>query len=157
MQKQRAAVHESRTGHELKANEALLTDCFPGARGKLANNSTPCGFQKMAKMLGGLATPPGTQQGSLTTKKLHRFSAAHLSASFSRSNSSPIGQPHPASRTSCKDHSVGAGQHSRLGWSPATAEKLSQIQRRVDSSCERPANVCGRFWRRRDSSAGDLL
>src|SRR5688572_29998456 len=72
-------------------------------------------FQKMAKMFGGLATPPSTWQGSLVTKKLHLFSARHFSANFSRWNSSPMGQPHPANNTSCSDQSFCVGQHSRAG------------------------------------------
>jgi hypothetical protein len=56
--------------------------------------------QKIAKILGGLATPPGTLQTSLVTKKLHLFSFLQYSANFSKSNSSPIGIPHPANSTS---------------------------------------------------------
>lgn len=47
-----------------------------------------------------LATPPGTLHGSLVTKNDHLFSFLHISASFSKSNSSPIGQPQPLRRIS---------------------------------------------------------
>jgi hypothetical protein len=53
-----------------------------------------------------LATPPGTLHGSLVTKKLQRPSALHFTDSASRSKSSPIGQPQPASRTSCMANGV---------------------------------------------------
>lgn len=49
--------------------------------------------QKIAKMFGGLATPPGTLHGSLATKKLHRPSVAQRSARPSSQNSSPMGHP----------------------------------------------------------------
>ena len=39
---------------------------------------------KIATAFGGLATPPGTFNGTLLTKKLHRPSSRHFSASFSR-------------------------------------------------------------------------
>lgn len=48
---------------------------------------------KIARILGGLATPPGTLHGSLVTKKLHRPSRAHASARSSSQNSSPMGVP----------------------------------------------------------------
>jgi hypothetical protein len=47
-----------------------------------------------------LATPPGTLHTSLVTKKLHRPTCLQCSASFSKSKSSPIGQPQPARSTS---------------------------------------------------------
>lgn len=49
--------------------------------------------QNIAKMLGGLATPPGTLQGSLATKKLHLPSARHATARASSQKSSPMGHP----------------------------------------------------------------
>jgi hypothetical protein len=67
-------------------------------------------IQKMAKIFGGLATPPGTFTTSLVTKKFHLSSFAQCSASFSRSKSSPIGQPQPASRTSCIDQPRAGGK-----------------------------------------------
>lgn len=91
-----------------------------------------------------LATPPGTLHGSLTTKKLHLFSRLHCAASASRSNSSPMGMPQPARRTSCIQCAGSrCGQHSKDGWSPATAEKLDQTQRRVSSDWATPEKVCG--------------
>jgi hypothetical protein len=67
-------------------------------------------IQNMAKIFGGLATPPGTLTTSLVTKKLHLFSFAQCSPSFSRSKSSPIGQPQPARRTSCIDQPSDGGK-----------------------------------------------
>lgn len=105
--------------------------------------------QKIANTFGGLATPPGTLHGSLLTKKLQRPSRLHVSASVSSQNSSPMGQPKPASSTSCSTTgaSAGAGHASKLGWSPATAAKCSQIQRAVGSVCASPPKWCGsRDW-----------
>jgi hypothetical protein len=133
--------------------------------------------QKIAKIFGGLATPPGTLQTTLVTKKLHRFSFLQCSANFSRSKSSPIGIPHPARRTSWRDQDCcvafhlsvsisqqgklerGKGenverkkemgkrsnirQHSKEGWSPATAEKFSHIHLNISSLCSTPLKTGG--------------
>ncbi|QBZ58018.1 hypothetical protein PoMZ_02957 [Pyricularia oryzae] len=104
-----------------------------------------------------LATPPVTLHGSLATKKDQRRSFLQCSASLSRSNSSPMGQPQPASRTSCMYQSFLEGQHSKLGWSPATALKFSQIQRSTSSDCSTPPNVCGRHARAALISSVDLV
>lgn len=98
------------------------------------------GRGKVVRVIGGgageetyLATPPGTLQGSLETKKDQWPRARHSAARRSRSKSSPIGHPHPPSSTSCSAGSapapIGNGHRSNDGWSPATAEKFSQIHR----------------------------
>lgn len=76
------------------AYNTLPSNPYPGqlTLGSFASRGPPCP-QKIAKMLGGLATPPGTWHGSLLIKKLHLPSRWHVSASFSSQNSSPMGQP----------------------------------------------------------------
>lgn len=76
------------------------------------NSTAP---QKIAKIFGGLATPPGTLHGSLVMKKLHRPSLAHVSARPSSQNSSPMGVPKPARSTSCRAQSSRLGQASKDG------------------------------------------
>lgn len=57
--------------------------------------------QNTATAFGGLPTPPITFNGSLLTKKVHLLCFLHCSARSSKSNSSPIGIPKPASMYSC--------------------------------------------------------
>lgn len=70
--------------------------------------------QKIARIFGGLATPAGTFTGSLTTKNSYRPVSLQCFPSASRSNSSPIGIPQPASMTSWHDQSFCVGQASLL-------------------------------------------
>jgi hypothetical protein len=103
-----------------------------------------------------LATPPTTLQGSLTIKKLHRLTFRQCSAKFSRSNSSPNGHPHPASRISCMAGLLAGGQTSTVGWSPETAEKFCQIQRSISSVCSSPQNECVAALCKARSSSSDF-
>jgi hypothetical protein len=68
--------------------------------------------QKIANMLGGDATPPGTLTGSLTTKNSYRPVSLQCFPKASKSNSSPIGMPQPASMTSWHDQSFCVGHAS---------------------------------------------
>lgn len=70
--------------------------------------------QKIARIFGGLATPAGTFTGSLTTKNSYRPVSLQCFPNASRSNSSPIGIPQPASMTSWHDQSFCVGQASLL-------------------------------------------
>lgn len=106
-----------------------------------------------------LATPPATLQTSLVTKKDQRFDSLQWLARSSRSNSSPIGIPQPESKTSWSAQSSRVAatvisnnwvmrlpnirQHSKLGWSPATAEKLLQIHSSTALLCSTPARRGG--------------
>jgi hypothetical protein len=47
-------------------------------------------------------------------------------------------------------------QHSKEGWSPATAEKLSQIHWRTSLLCSTPPKLGGFTLARDDSSSWDL-
>jgi hypothetical protein len=53
--------------------------------------------QKNASAFGGDATPPGTFMGALVKKNVYRPSLLATSLNLSRSHSSPIGIPQPAS------------------------------------------------------------
>lgn len=61
-------------------NAQALVRLGPPLHSLQSTTRTP---QKMAKIFGGLATPPGTLHGSLLTKNDHLFSFLHVSASFS--------------------------------------------------------------------------
>lgn len=111
-----------------------------------------------------LAIPPGTLHTSLLTKNDHLWSFSHCAASSSRANSSPIGQPQPARRTSCmacgllnaaqeqsglihRRKSKGTERilrkHSNAGWSPPTALKFSQIHLKFSSEFSTPTKPSG--------------
>lgn len=66
----------------------------------------------MAWAFGGLAIPPGTCNGMLAKKNVHLWSRSHKAAKPRRSNSSPIGMPHPAMKTSWMDGRSGEGYTS---------------------------------------------
>lgn len=57
---------------------------------------------RIATTFGGDATPPLTLRGALAMKNDHFLYDRHLAANASRSQSSPIGQPHRAISQSCK-------------------------------------------------------
>src|SRR6187402_2041855 len=76
-----------------------------------------------------------TFNGILLKKKVHFLSLLHSSASFSRSNNSPIGKPQPANSHSCiQKSSLWNGSASNAIMSPATAANpSSQIQFSISS------------------------
>ena len=65
-----------------------------------ASRNLPHLTQKIARIFGGEATPPGTLTGSLTTKNSYLPVSLQCFPSASRSKSSPMGMPQPASITS---------------------------------------------------------
>lgn len=74
-----------------------------------------------------------TFNGTLLKKKVQRFLWRHSWPRRSKSKSSPIGRPQPASNHSCRKKSgFWQGYASKLGISPATAANpLSQIHRSI--------------------------
>jgi hypothetical protein len=81
-----------------------------------------------------------TFKGTLLKKNEYLFSFLHSSANRSKSNNSPIGNPHPASSHSCIQCVVlWNGIASKAGMSPTTAENFfSQIQRSSSSAARTP-------------------
>lgn len=61
---------------------------------------------RIATTFGGDATPPLTLRGALAMKNDHLLYDRHLAANASRSQSSPMGQPHSAISQSCKPRTI---------------------------------------------------
>jgi hypothetical protein len=80
----------------------------------------------------------------LLKKKVHFFSRLHSAANLSKSNNSPIGNPHPANIHSCIQCDVlWNGSASKAVISPATAaNSFSQIHFNISSPAWTPM-ACG--------------